>query len=195
MTPWNWIDFRRDRAAGIDKLAESLARQDAPVDDPDARDLDDLVAIRRTQPGRLGIEDHEAEAVQRCPAEFRRGDRLVKQGEVEEIRAGGRGDVVCMPVKLLGRRHRDPHPGMARPGVLAPQLAAVVLEHVADRQATKRVGQRLVHPAVDHRRCYGRAFPRDIDIDPGAARLGRHVEVLYAGDFAQTLNQMVEQHH
>jgi hypothetical protein len=123
-----------DSGARIDQLVEALMTQQPTIDDPRRPDLDDLVALRRLQTSRFGIEDGIAQLHQRAIVEFMAGSRPAEDIEIIEF---GTLTLACgddRPRQILrrlgGRQHGAEKGTMRNPLALKPDLAVAAFDHI-----------------------------------------------------------------
>ena len=174
-----------DRPPGVDQGVEHLAGQQTAVDDAHAGDLDDAVAAPRVEPGGLGVEHDVAELRQRALEERARLPAARQQVEVVELGPRRQGLREARPVRVRARRprQRQAHPRMPRPGMrLAPDLAAMMAQHVAQPPAAVRPGlERLVEPGLERAERERRTRPDQIEGDPPALVLDLEIEAGHSG--------------
>ena len=130
-----------DTAARIDQLVEALAVQQLAVNDAGRADLDDLVALGRVQPGRLGIEDRIGDLREQPIVEVAEGLAAGEQLEIVVLGPTPRGRRrQCR----LGRRERQEEAeerDAADPVVFDPELSAVPLGDVAHGERQSRAAR------------------------------------------------------
>ena len=178
-----------ERAFRIDDLVEDFLAQQAVVDDARRADLDDLVALRRLQPGRLGIEHGVGEFAE-LAVEIDR--TLVELEQVEVVILRPAGDLALLDhhfrIRRRDRQHEAEIGAMRRLLALVPNLAAVPVDHVA--QGERRGIAADLHafqlPGIESLGGHRRAGPDQVEIGEPAfaaqaeAQFARFVVILQA---------------
>jgi len=167
----------RDASPRVHELVETLADDDAPVDDLHAGQGDDLVASARGQARGLGVEHDEEGTVEREQLPAADIHDLVGGGSVDEDRP-------CRHSRRLERalagsgRHGKGKGGEARRLVRpAPDIAPETLEHLAHGVRAEGFG-RDGHPPLDLGLGDHGALPAKVEIHTLVAKEGLQLDTV-----------------
>ena len=193
---------RRDGSLRIDELLKTFRAQQLAVDDARRTDLDDLVALGRVEPRRLGVEDRVAQFAQKALVELAALRRGLEQIEVVVLRPAVAAHKAASRQLLLraGQGQQKAEEGLvAHALALEPELAAVALNHVAHRHR-RAVGadlHRIGFPAHHGLGAHRLAGPQQVEVraPAGCRRQAQldQLDLVFAGEPAGQVGQCLKQ--